>query len=202
MLIRHGATAWSVTGQYTGRTDLPLTSAGEAQCRALRPVLAGHRFGLSLTSPLRRATRTAELAGLRPVIDDDLSEWAYGPFEGKTIDQARHTIDANWSPWAGTQQQMVGGEVADDVGRRADRVISRLNACLSSGVDAVAVAHADVLRILTARWLGLPAVDGRLWGLSSASISVLHRWRGQGLVAQWNFTPYRCALTRPDPVHR
>ncbi|MFD5328214.1 histidine phosphatase family protein [Streptomyces sp. NPDC127092] len=193
LLVRHGATEWSADGRHTGRTDLPLTAAGEAEARTLAPYFAGRSFAFVLTSPLRRARRTAELAGLRgAVADADLYEWDYGGYEGLTTARI-HEDRPDWSLWRdGVPPHPDGrpGESAEDVGRRADRVLARLAPSLSaSGEDGVVVAHAHLLRVLTARYLGLPASDGRLFLLTTARLGRLSKEHGLPVVAGWNQRP-------------
>jgi probable phosphoglycerate mutase len=183
VVVRHGETAWSRSGQHTGRTDVPLLEEGEARARQLQPVLAARAFALVLTSPLARARETAALAGFPDaVVDDDLLEWDYGVFEGtKTADvRVEHP---GWSIW---ETDVEGGEQPEQVGERADRVIARARA---SGGDVLAFAHAHVLRILTARWLGLPAGGGRRFVLAPATVSVLGWERETTALRQWNVPP-------------
>lgn len=181
MLVRHGATAWSTSGQHTGVTDLPLTDEGRTAASALRDVLARRRFALVLTSPRRRARETCELAGLGALaeVDDDLVEWDYGEYEGQTTaDIQRGRPD--WSLW---RDGAPGGERADDVARRVERVIGRVRAIEG---DVALFGHGHSLRVLAARWLGLDARDGRLLVLDPATISVLGWERGTAVLRQWN----------------
>jgi probable phosphoglycerate mutase len=180
-LIRHGETEWSASGQHTGRTDIPLTEAGIRQAQALGRYLAGRAFALVLTSPLSRAADTCGLAGYGDVAQpsDDLLEWDYGQAEGRTTAEMRRERPG-WSVWNGGPP---GGETVEQVGDRADRVIAR--AVEASG-DAALFAHAHVLRILAARWLGLPPGDGQLFILGPASVSVLG-WEREGrVISRWN----------------
>lgn len=179
-LVRHGATDWSETGKHTGRTDLPLNDAGREQARALAPLLAGQDFSLVLSSPLVRARETARLAGFADAeLDDDLQEWDYGAYDGRTTADIRCDVPG-WTVW---RDGCPGGESAADVGARADRVVQRVR-----GIDgdAVAFAHGHLLRVLAARWVGLPAEDGALLGLDTASVSVLGWERDQPVVRTWN----------------
>jgi probable phosphoglycerate mutase len=183
VVVRHGETAWSRSGQHTGRTDVPLLEEGEARARQLQPVLVARTFALVLTSPLARARETAALAGFPDaVVDDDLLEWDYGVYEGsKTADvRVEHP---GWSIW---ETDVQGGEQPEQVGERADRVIARARA---AGGDVLAFAHAHVLRILTARWLGLPAGGGRSFVLAPATVSVLGWERETTALRQWNVPP-------------
>ncbi len=167
-LIRHGATEWSRSGQHTGRTDIPLTANGERQAALLGRRLAGRKFALVLTSPLRRERETCRLAGYGGVARDepDLMEWDYGAYEGRTTAQIREEVQG-WIIWKGG---VPGGESADQVGARCDRVIAR---CADLDGDVALFAHGHVLRIMAARFLGLPAVGDRYLALDTASLSVL-----------------------------
>jgi broad specificity phosphatase PhoE len=183
-LVRHGETEWARLGRHTGRTDIPLTEAGRDQARVLGRRLAGHPFATVLTSPLSRAAETTALAGFGDVaIDDpDLQEWDYGEFEG------RRTVDIvesrpGWSIWRGPWP---GGETIDDVAIRADRVLARL---ASVDGDALVVAHGHLLRVLAARWLGLPPASGGLFALGTATVSVLGHERETPVIERWNEAP-------------
>ena len=180
VLVRHGETEWSVTRRHTGRSDVALTDRGRREAELVEARLAGRRFSLVLSSPLRRARETAELAGLTPEVDDDLLEWDYGRFEGRTTEDIRTEIPG-WSVWT---HAVTGGESVDDVGRRADRVIER---CLAApDGDVALVAHAHLLRILAARWIGLPALDGQRFTLDTATVSVLGFEREARVIRSWN----------------
>ena len=178
-VVRHGETEWSRTGQHTGRTDLPLTELGREQARALAPRLAGHRFALVLTSPLSRAADTARLAGLSAEPTDDLLEWDYGSLEGLTTAQIQRDLP-DWTIWDGGTP---GGETVGAVAARVDRVIA---GCRAADGDVLVVAHGHVLRVLAARWLGLPPRDGRLFGLATATVGVLGYEHGAPVVVTWN----------------
>jgi probable phosphoglycerate mutase len=179
-LVRHGATAWSIDGRHTGTTDLPLLPEGEETARTLAPRLSGIDFGLVLTSPRQRAHRTAVLAGFPDaVVEEDLGEWNYGDYEGITTDQIRQK-DPGWTIWGGVTP---GGETADQVATRLDRVIDRIRATAG---HALVFGHGHALRALTARWLGLPVSDGRLLRLDTATLSVLGFEREQPVVLRWN----------------
>ena len=189
VLVRHGETAWSLSGQHTGRTDIPLTPEGERKAASLRPRFADARPDLILCSPLGRARRTAELAGLWPAdIDEDLLEWDYGRWEGQTTAQIRAEIhDPDWTVWsAPIPGGPTPGEQPEDVAIRAARVIRRCEPTLDRGGMCALVAHGHFLRILTATWLGLPAVDGRLWVLDAGAISRLGFEREQRAILTWN----------------
>jgi broad specificity phosphatase PhoE len=184
VLLRHGATEWSQSGQHTGRTDIPLLPEGEGQAAVAGAFLrsAGWSFDLVLTSPLRRAADTCRLTGFVGEAEPDLVEWDYGSYEGIASREIRQERPG-WSLW---EQGVPGGERASDVGRRVDRVIERSR---RQAGDTLCVAHGHVLRVLTARWLGLPPVAGRLFVLGVGAVSVLG-WDGSApAVELWNFVP-------------
>ncbi|MFD7401615.1 histidine phosphatase family protein [Streptomyces sp. NPDC059866] len=191
LLVRHGETEWSVSGQHTSWTDLPLTGHGEEQAKSLAPSLSGRTFALALTSPLARAIRTAELAGLTGAVPDpDLHEWDYGGYEGVTTREI-HRTRPDWYLWTdGVPPGPQGhpGESPAEVGARADRVLSRVGDALAEG-DVVLVAHAHFLRVLAARRLGLPPGDGRLFQLATGTVSRLSTEHGRPVVAEWNTRP-------------
>jgi broad specificity phosphatase PhoE len=181
-LVRHGETEWSVNGRHTGRTDIPLTDVGREQAKDLGRRIGGHPFALVLTSPLSRAAETARLAGIADAEhDDDLREWDYGAFEGRTTADIRSEIP-DWSIWTGPWRE---GETARQVGARADRVLAR---CLDPAVDgdALLFAHGHLLRVLTARWLGLAARQGALFALGTATIGILGWERSNRVIETWN----------------
>lgn len=181
-VIRHGATEWSESGRHTGRTDVPLAPAGEAQGAALREVLAGVDPVFVLCSPRSRAVRTAELAGLRiDAIDPDAAEWDYGDYEGLTTPQIRETAPG-WTIWSGPTP---GAETAEQVAARADRVLDRVRPHLSSGPAAV-IAHGHFNRVLAARWLGLDARAGAHFMLGTAAPCVLSEEHGIPAIQRWN----------------
>ncbi|MEU2602564.1 histidine phosphatase family protein [Streptomyces hirsutus] len=190
LLARHGETEWSRVGRHTGRTDLPLTQAGEAQARALTPLLEGRSFALVLTSPLARARRTAELAGLADALPEpDLREWDYGGYEGVTSADI-HRSRPGWDLW--TDGVPPGpefpGESPGQVGERADRVLSKVAGELEAG-DVMLVAHGHLLRVLAARRLGLPPAAGRLFRLETGTLSRLSLEHGDPVIAEWNTRP-------------
>jgi len=179
-LVRHGPTEWSTTGRHTSITDLPLLPEGVEAARALRDRLAGESFGLVLTSPLRRARETAALAGFADAEQDpDLIEWRYGDYEGLTALQIRERVP-DWTVWS---HPSPGGETADQVSERLDRVIERLRGAEGR---ALAFGHGHALRALAARWLGLPVSEGRLLRLDTATVSRLGYERGASVVLTWN----------------
>jgi broad specificity phosphatase PhoE len=167
-LARHGETAWTLSGQHTGRTDLPLTEIGERNGRALGTRLRGLAFAKVLTSPLQRAFRTCELAGFGNAAerDPDLMEWDYGEYEGRRTAE----ILVERPDWQLFRDGCPGGETADQVGARADRVISRARAVRG---DVLLFSSAHILRVFAARWLGLEAAGGRYLLLGTASLSLL-----------------------------
>jgi probable phosphoglycerate mutase len=180
-LVRHGETEWSKSGQHTGRTDIPLTAMGERQGQALGRTLAGRQFALVLTSPLARARETCRLAGLASAAQpsDDLLEWDYGLYEGRTTAEVR-TEQPGWSIWT---TPMPKGETVEQVGERTRRVIERVAAVDG---DVALFAHAHVLRILAACWIGLPPIHGRSLTLGTASLSVLGYERQTRVIEVWN----------------
>ena len=182
-LARHGETAWSLSGQHTGRTDLPLTERGEANARALGARLSGLSFAKVFTSPLQRAVRTCELAGFgeKAEADPDLVEWDYGQYEGRrTVEILEERPD-----WYLFRDGCPGGETPDQVGARADRVIDRIRAVRG---DVLVFSSAHILRVLAARWLGLEAADGRYFVLSTATLSLLgyEHNLGEPVIRLWN----------------
>lgn len=183
-VVRHGETEWSRTGRHTSCTDLPLTEDGRARADRLRAALAGHSFAQVVVSPRRRAVETAELAGLTGyTVDPDAAEWAYGDYEGRTTPEIR-ADRPGWTIWTGDPP---GGESAGAVGARADRLLGRLRAGLSGG-DAIVVGHGHFGRVLAARYLELPATDGRLLVLDPATLCVLGAERDSPVIRKWNQT--------------
>ena len=179
-VVRHGQTEWSVAGRHTSTTDLPLLPEGEDAARELGPRLAGHPFALVLTSPRLRARRTAELAGFPgAAVDEDLAEWAYGDYEGVTSAEIQEQAPG-WTIWTGT---VPGGESAEQVGARLDRIVARVRDVEG---DALVFGHGHALRALAARWLGLPVSEGRLLRLDTATVSVLGHEREDPVVLRWN----------------
>ena len=180
-LIRHGETEWSLSGQHTGITDIPLTENGRNVAKQLEPILAKENFTMILTSPLERARKTCELAGLgaHAEIDRDLMEWNYGEYEGLTPKQ----IDAQAPGWMLFRDGCPGGETPEQAGARVDRVIARARA--AEGHVAL-FAHGHIFRVFAARWLGLPATAGRHFLLDTATLSILSYYRGIPAVKRWN----------------
>jgi broad specificity phosphatase PhoE len=181
-LIRHGETEWSKSGQHTGRTDIALTSHGEEQAAALAPMLAKVSPALVLSSPRHRALQTAELAGVTvDAVDPDLAEWDYGDYEGLTTPQIREQVPG-WSLWT---HGVRGGETAGQVGVRADRVLAAAATELRNG-PVLLFAHGHISRVLAARWIGLPTVDGGRFALNTAAPSVLGSEHSSPVVSRWN----------------
>jgi len=184
-LARHGETAWSLTGQHTGLTDLPLTEHGEQNARALRERLVGLNFAKVFTSPLQRAARTCELAGFGAIaeVDRDLVEWNYGQYEGRRTAE----IYAERPDWQLFRDGCPGGESPDQVGARADCVLSRVRAFQG---NVLVFSSGHFLRVLAARWLGLKPAAGRHFLLSTASLSALGYEHNlcQRVIRQWNDT--------------
>lgn len=180
--IRHGETAWSLSGQHTSSTDIPLTDNGRAVARRLRPVLAKDSFALVLTSPRQRARETVELTGLgdRAMVEPDLREWDYGAYEGLTLAEIR----ARRPGWMLFRDGCPGGEGPDEVGARADRVIARVRATAPGHVALF--AHGHILRVLAARWIGLPAAGGEHFVLDTATLSILGYYHETPAVKVWN----------------
>lgn len=180
-LIRHGETDWSLSGQHTSRTDLPLTAEGERRAALLAPLLAGHNFALVLTSPMTRAVRTCELCGLlgRSERTDDLREWNYGSYEGLTTAEIRRSHPS----WSIFHDGAPGGETADDVASRARRVIERVR---QADGDAIVFSHGHLLRVLAATWLQLGPEDGERFALDTGTVSVLGFERETPVIRLWN----------------
>jgi broad specificity phosphatase PhoE len=179
--IRHGETKWSLSGQHTGTTDLPLTDNGRRLAERMRPVLAAKAFKLVFCSPMRRARDTCVLAGLgdKAVIEPDLMEWDYGEYEGLPPKQIHEMAPA----WFLFQDGCPGGESPEQVGARVDRVIARARA---ADGDVALFAHGHILRVLAARWIGLPASGGQHFLLSTGTLSVLGYYREIPAVRIWN----------------
>jgi probable phosphoglycerate mutase len=186
VVLRHGQTEWSRSGQHTGVTDLPLLPEGEDQARELRSSLGGRSFVEVWVSPRQRARRTAELAGLHPTaVTDDLVEVDYGGYEGRTTKEISAEVGHPWSLWRdGTVPGATPGETLGAVGERVDRLLDRLRPRLADG-DVALVAHGHVLRVLTARWLGLPPEQGALFALPAGSYGVLGEEHDRPVLIGW-----------------
>jgi probable phosphoglycerate mutase len=182
-LVRHGETEWSRSGAHTGRTDLPLTDTGRANAVALGGLLKQRQYTVVLTSPLERARETCRLAGLAgdAQVDPNLREWDYGDYEGRTTSDIQKEIPG-WSLW---KQGVPHGESVEQVGVRADAVIQRV---LEVEGNVALFAHGHILRILTGRWLGLPADSGRLFALGTAAIGTLGYERTTRVITRWNLS--------------
>lgn len=187
-LLRHGTTEWSLTGQHTSRTDVPLTAEGELRARQAGQTLTSLRAAgplLTLASPLQRAQRTAALAGFADVVTEPLlTEWDYGEYEGLTTDRIRETVPG-WTVWT---HACPGGESANEVATRADQVISRAREAES---DVVLVGHGHFSRVLIARWIGLPATAGVNFALDAAGVTVLGFERGEPQIQRSNIPPWQ-----------
>jgi broad specificity phosphatase PhoE len=185
-MIRHGETEWSKSGQHTGRTDLDLTDHGRHQAEAAATLLAGRKFAKVICSPLRRAAETCRILGYGDIaeISEDVAEWNYGNFEGKTSADIRQQIP-NWSVW--THPIMPGGESIDEVALRARRA---LESCMQVDGDVAIFSHGHCLRILMTQWLGRDPREGGLFALDTASVSVLGYERVARVVVKWNVTAH------------
>lgn len=181
-LVRHGETEWSRDLRHTSRSDIPLTADGEQRARQLSGILAGKKFAMVLSSPMKRALDTARLCGFNPSIEDDLREWDYGTYEGLTTAEIQKTRPG-WTIWNGTPPE---GESSAQVGNRADRAIAK---ALESGGDVALFGHGHMLRVLAARWVGLDAKGGRMLALSTGSLSVLGWEHSSRVIQRWNQTP-------------
>lgn len=179
--IRHGETEWSLSGQHTGVTDIPLTENGKHLAKLLHPVLAKEAFALVLTSPLQRAKETCKLSGLgdQAEVDANLMEWNYGDYEGLTSDQIRRKIPG----WLIFTHGAPGGETPEQVGERADHVIKRARA---ANGNVALFAHGHILRVLVARWMNLPATAGRNFLLDTGTLNILSYYEGIPAVKTWN----------------
>lgn len=185
-LARHGQTEWSLSGAHTGRTDLPLTAAGREQAEALGRYLAGGHFAMVLASPLKRALDTCRIAGFgsQAMVEPNLREWDYGDYEGRSTDQIR-SERPGWDLWS---DGAANGETIQEVAARAEHVIQRT---AGAGGHVLLFAHGHILRILAARWLGLPADGGRLLALGTASLSTLGYERETRVITSWNVATSR-----------
>lgn len=184
VLVRHAQTAWSLSGQHTGTTDLPLTDAGRAATQALRERLAGRTFARVLTSPLRRAMETCRIVGFADAAElrDDLREWDYGAYEGRTTVDIR-SERPGWDLW---RDGAPGGETPSEVSRRVDRVIGELDDACERGCDVLVFAHGHILAALAVRWLQLPIAYGRHLRLDTGSVSTLGWKREIRILDTWN----------------
>jgi broad specificity phosphatase PhoE len=182
VLVRHGQTEWSATGRHTSHTDIDLTAEGEQQARAVGARLEGRRFAAVISSPRKRALRTAELAGLQvSEVDDDLVEWDYGESEGITTARI-HETDPDWVLWT---DGAPGGESPEQVGARVDRVLAKARGHLERG-DVALVGHGHCLRVVGARWIGFPPQAGGRLRLDTATLSALGHEHGREVILEWN----------------
>jgi broad specificity phosphatase PhoE len=183
-LMRHGETEWSRSGQHTGRTDIPLTDTGRERARAVGRSLMRRKFALVLSSPRTRAQETCRLAGFGDayIVDDNLQEWDYGSYEGRTAADIQREVPG-WSIWKGP---LPGGETIDQVAARADRIIERV---LGVDGDVALFAHGHILRVLSARWLQTRPDKGRLFALDTGSISILGYEHQTRVIQEWNLVP-------------
>lgn len=194
VLLRHGETEWSRSGQHTGRTDIPLTRHGEQLATAAGALLTSYSFVLTLSSPLQRARRTAELAGLHPELDEDLLEWDYGGYEGLTTAQIRAEVGYDWTVFEdGVPAGQTPGETVEEVAARASRVVKRAVAALSDG-DVALVGHGHCLRVLATVFLRQEPRMGAQLLLDAGSVSVLEFEREVPAIRVWNHGP---AVTAP-----
>ena len=189
VLVRHGQTEWSANGRHTGRTDIPLTDQGENEARLVTATLADWDFEAAFSSPLIRARETARLAGFNPIVDPDLVEWDYGEIEGRTNDEIT-AAQPGWSKWIDGPP---GGETAAEVGERADAFFDRVDEIPG---EVVVFAHGHFLSIAIARWLGLPAIEGRRFPLRTATVSVLGAKRDDHVLLLLN---HLCGHGHVDP---
>lgn len=180
-LVRHGETEWSLSGQHTGITDIPLTENGRRMATLFKPLFIKEKLALVLTSPLQRARVTCELAGLgkQAEVDSNLMEWNYGQYEGVTTEQ----IHVKWPDWMIFKEGCPGGESPNQVGDRVDQVIAKIRAVKG---NVALFAHGHILRVLVARWLGFPVEAGCHFMLDTGTLSVLSYYRGFPAVERWN----------------
>jgi probable phosphoglycerate mutase len=199
-LARHGETAWTISRQHTGRTDLPLTAQGEAEARRLGARLDGLKFAAVFTSPLQRARRTCELAGFgsAAIVEPDILEWNYGAYEGRTSAEI-HVERPDWDLF---RDGCPGGESPDQIGARADRAIRRVREIAG---DTLLFSSAHILRVFAARWLGLDPGAGRLFVLGTASLSVMgyEHNRSEPVIRLWDEMPHEPRIRSVQaPEHR
>jgi probable phosphoglycerate mutase len=183
-LVRHGETEWSLSGAHTSRTDIPLTDHGRKRAEELRDFLKGTTFDAVFESPMQRARETCKIAGFgdQAVVEKGLVEWDYGVYEGKTTKEIQAEIPG-WSVW---KNEIIDGETVEHVGERADGVIARALAAAPQGGKVALFAHAHILRILAARWIGLAATGGSMLALGTGSVSVMGWERETRVISNWN----------------
>ena len=184
-LVRHGETEWSLSGAHTSTTDIPLTDHGRKRAEELRDYLKNTHFAKVFVSPAQRAQETCQIAGFgsQATTVDNLREWNYGEAEGKTTKDMRAQYGPEWSVW---NHRLLGGEEVEAVGRRADEVIRQAGEGAKDGDKVACFAHAHILRILAARWIGLEASGGRYFALGTGSVSVLGWERETSVLTHWN----------------
>jgi broad specificity phosphatase PhoE len=184
-LIRHGETEWSLSGAHTSTTDIPLTDHGRQRAVELKDYLHDRKFAAVFESPMQRAKETCAIAGYGDVaqVEENLMEWNYGESEGKTTKEMREKYGPTWSVWT---DPTVGGESVEQVGDRADKVIARAVQAAGGSGQVALFAHAHILRITAARWIGLPATGGKSFGLGTGSVSVLGFERETRVISKWN----------------
>ena len=184
-LVRHGETEWSLSGAHTSTTDIPLTDHGRKRAEELRGYLKGTDFSKVFVSPAQRAQETCQIAGFgsQAITVDSLREWNYGEAEGKTTKDMRAQYGPDWSGW---KKRLLGGEEVEAVGRRADDVIRQAGEGARDGAKVALFAHAHILRIVAARWIGLEASGGQYFALGTGSVSVLGWERETAVLTHWN----------------
>ncbi len=184
-LVRHGETEWSLSGAHTGTTDIPLTDHGRKRAEELRDYLKNTEFTKVFVSPAQRAQETCQIAGFgsQAITVDNLHEWDYGEAEGKTTKDMRAKYGPEWSVW---NNRLLGGEEVEAVGRRADEVIRQAGEGAKEGDKVALFAHAHILRIVAARWIGLEASGGQYFSLGTGSVSVLGWERETAVLTHWN----------------
>ena len=183
-LVRHGETEWSLSGAHTSRTDIPLTDHGRKRAEELRDYLKGTKFDAVFEARCSVRRETCAIAGFgdQAVVENGLKEWDYGVYEGKTTKEIQAEIPG-WSVW---KNEIIGGETVEHVGERADGVIARALAAAPAGGKVALFAHAHILRILAARWIGLPATGGSMLALGTGSVSVMGWERETRVISSWN----------------
>ena len=189
VMVRHGQTAWSLSGQHTSVTDLPLTAVGEDEARNVGLALKEREFGLVLSSPRQRALRSAELAGYADVVqvEPNLVEWDYGAYEGVTTKEIVAMLGARWDLWSdGVPPGDTPGEDAEEVQARAREVIARSMPELDAGRNVLLIAHAHILRAIAVAWVNLPAKNGTIFALSTSTVSELGFEHERHAIVKWN----------------
>lgn len=193
VLVRHGETEWSKTGQHTGLTDIPLTPTGEYKAQLAGALISGRSFATVLTSPLQRARETARIAGFpQAEPDQDLSEWDYGAYEGLTTPEISEQLGRPWTIWEdGVPPGATPGETVSEVSSRALNLIGRIQSDLQNNRDVLLFSHGHFLRAFAGTWLGLTAQGGRLFTLDTSAVSELGYEHGNRVITSWNRVPGR-----------